>query len=254
MVGNSFWLKNIWKKYGPPDGLTSAVLVQSDESANINEIAALIQQLGSVQVIVAADVKKKIRDQFAVLVQLLGGLGLMTVAVSFFQLFTRFYTLTRERQAEWGLYLAFGASRFDIAAVIVGEAISVSLAGALTGLILGGVLYQTVLTILTSYLSFPFIRPTWQYMTQTALLIIVHIQECQQLLCFLLQVSVCFSKPSGNHNIFKYCKRTDQMCSLKNIAKILASQFALFLLVQAAYILAVYDHLACSGGLQQPHD
>lgn len=173
LVGNSFWLKAVWEKYGLPNGLISAILVQVDESADINEIVARIQQIGTVQVIVAADVKKKISDQFAVLVQLLGGLGLMTVAVSFFQLFTRFYSLTWERQAEWGLYLALGASRCDIAAAIVGEAIAVSLAGALTGLMLGGVMYQTVLEVLTSYLSFPFIAPTWQYIAQMVLFITV---------------------------------------------------------------------------------
>jgi len=165
-------LKPIWNKQGPPTELISAVLVKVDESANVMDIVTAIQEVDYVQVIVAADIKKRISDQFTVLLWLLGGIGLLVVVSSLFQLFSRFYTLTVDRQAEWGLYLALGASGRDIAWIIVGEALIVSLTGSLVGLILGGSLYKASLLLLQFYESFPFVQPTWSFFATTSFLLI----------------------------------------------------------------------------------
>lgn len=171
VVGANPYLNKVWEKQGPPAGLISAILVQVDPTANVMDIVTRIQELGLLQPIVAADVKKKIGDQFTVLVLLLGGVGLLTGAASLFQLFSRFYALTVERQAEWGLYLAIGASARDIAIVIVGEAAAVAAAGSLGGLILGTALYKISLTLLEAYQAFPFIPPSWTFLVTAGLLI-----------------------------------------------------------------------------------
>ncbi|GMB00715.1 ABC transporter permease [Pelosinus sp. IPA-1] len=165
-------LKSIWEKQGPPAELISTVLVQVDESANIMDIVTKIQQVDYVQTIVAADVKKRINDQFTVLIGLLGGIGLLVVLLSLFQLFSRFYTLTVDRQAEWGLYLALGASSQEISSIIVGEAVILAFAGSLAGLILGGGLYKLSLILLQSYQSFPFVEPAWHFFAIASLLLI----------------------------------------------------------------------------------
>jgi putative ABC transport system permease protein len=165
VAAKSTALNSVWKKQGPPEDLISTVLVQVDESADINNVVSGIRQAGLVQPIVASEVKKRINDQFTVLVWLLGGLGALVAVLSLFQLFSRFYSLTWERQAEWGLYLALGASGRDIAAIVVGEAVTVALAGSVGGLILGGILYKVSLALLTSYQSFPFIQPEWPFFT-----------------------------------------------------------------------------------------
>lgn len=165
-------LKPVWEKQGPPAGLISAVLVKVSDTANVNEIVAAIQQVGYVQTIVAAEVKKRINDQFTVLVLLLGGIGALTALSSLFQLFSRFYTLTWDRQAEWGLYLAIGASGRDITILIVGEAIAITFTGAITGLVLGAALYQTGLAVLAVYQSFPYIAPSWLFLTLLSLILI----------------------------------------------------------------------------------
>lgn len=164
-------LKPVWEKQGPPAGLISAVLVKVSDTANVNEIVAAIQQVGYVQTIVAAEVKKRINDQFTVLVLLLGGIGALTALSSLFQLFSRFYTLTWDRQAEWGLYLAIGASGRDITFLIVGEAIAIAFTGAITGLVLGAALYQTGLAVLAVYQSFPYIAPSWLFLTLLSLIL-----------------------------------------------------------------------------------
>ncbi|MBP2636108.1 MAG: FtsX-like permease family protein [Firmicutes bacterium] len=166
-------LKEIWKKQGQPSELISTILVQVDENANVNNVVAGIQNVGLMKPIVAAEVKKRIADQFTVFALLIGGVGLLTVITSLLHLFSRFYTLTWERQAEWGLYLAFGASGRDIGAVIVGEAAIVSLTGSVAGLLLGSGLYKASLALLGEFQSFPFVAPTWSFLGGTALGVIV---------------------------------------------------------------------------------
>jgi putative ABC transport system permease protein len=171
VVGENPILRSVWAQQGPPAGLISAILVQVDDAADITDIVARILKTGLVQPIVAVEVKKRLAAQFTVLVLLLGGIGMLIVAASLFQLFSRFYALTVERQAEWGLYLALGAATRDIAAIVVGEAVAVALAGSLVGLLLGGGLYRTALGVLEDYQSFPYVQPSWQLLALTALLI-----------------------------------------------------------------------------------
>lgn len=171
VVSTNKQLKPVWEKQGPPAELISAVLVKVSDTANVNEIVSTIQQVGYVQTIVAAEVKKRINDQFTVLILLLGGVGALTALASLFQLFSRFYHLTWERQAEWGLYLAIGASGRDITFIIVGEAIAITLTGAILGLALGEVLYQTGLAVLAAYQSFPYIAPSWLFLTLLSLIL-----------------------------------------------------------------------------------
>jgi putative ABC transport system permease protein len=166
-------LKEVWKKQGQPSELISTILVQVDENANVNNVVTGIQNVGLMKPIVAAEVKKRIADQFTVFALLIGGVGLLTVVTSLLHLFSRFYTLTWERQAEWGLYLAFGASGRDIGAVIVGEAAIVSLTGSVVGLLLGSGLYKASLALLGEFQSFPFVAPTWSFLGSTALVVIV---------------------------------------------------------------------------------
>jgi len=165
-------LADIWKKQGPPAELISTILLQIDESANVMDVVTKIQEVDYVQTIIASDVKKRINDQFTVLLWLLGGTGLLVVLLSLFQLFSRFYTLTVDRQAEWGLYLALGASGRDIATIIVGEAVVVALAGSIAGILLGGGLYKATLVLLQAYQSFPFVSPTWSFFATTSLALI----------------------------------------------------------------------------------
>jgi putative ABC transport system permease protein len=154
-------LKAAFAKQGPATEWISSILVQIDPAYDIHAIVEGIQQAGYMQPIVAAEVKQRISEQFTVLVVLLGAVGILTGLAALFQLFSRFYTTTCDRQAEWGLYLALGASGRDIAALIIGEAVMVSLAGSLSGLLLGGALYAWGLGILELYQSFPFVQNSW---------------------------------------------------------------------------------------------
>jgi putative ABC transport system permease protein len=160
------------KKYGNPKDLISSILVETEPGADTDMISQKIQTLGFIQPIVAADVKKRIINNFKVLGLLMAAIGLLSFITVLYQLFSRFYTLTWHRQAEWGLYLAIGASGRDIATIIIGEALIVSLAGSLIGVIIGGMLYEFSLKVLLAYQSFPFVYPSWSFIAITTVLLI----------------------------------------------------------------------------------
>lgn len=153
-------LKTAFSRQGSADAWLSAILIQVDPAYNAQAVAEQIQQVGPLQTIVATEVKQKVAEQFTVLGVLLGAVGVLTTLASLFQLFSRFYTATWDRQAEWGLYLALGARGRDIASMIIGEAVAVTLAGSVAGLLLGGILYTWGLGILELYQSFPFVQDT----------------------------------------------------------------------------------------------
>ncbi len=173
VAGGSPQLKSVWSKEGNPAGLISSVLLQIDPAVTTaSDVVGRIRQVGYFKTIVAADVKQRIIYQFTMLVYLLGSVGTLTAVLSLFQLFTRFYALTWERQAEWGLYLAIGASGRDIAFLVVGEAVTVALIGSISGIALGGLMYAGGLHILQSYQSFPFIQPSWHFLTAAVFLLV----------------------------------------------------------------------------------
>lgn len=169
VVSEDKTLKKVWDKIGPPSELISTILVQLDDGVDIDRVVGDIQEVGLMKPIVAAEVKKRIADQFTVFAILIGGIGLLTVLSSLLHLFARFYTLTWEHQAEWGLYLAFGATGRDIGVVIVGEALIISLAGSFVGLLLGSGLYTGSLKLLEAYQAFPFVHPSWGFLTSIAI-------------------------------------------------------------------------------------
>lgn len=157
-------LKAAFERQGPASEWISAILVQVDPAYDAQIVAEKLQQIGTMQVIVAAEVKKRIGEQFAVLGVLLGAVAVLTALAALFQLFARFYAMTWDRQAEWGLYLALGASGRDIAALIIGEAVAITFTGAVAGLALGGALYAWGLAILNEYQAFPFVQETWPFL------------------------------------------------------------------------------------------
>ena len=166
-------LDDIWTKQGPPETLISAILVKVKPGVDVQQVADQILTIGGVQPIIASQVGKQLSDQMTVVVGLLAGLGALIGILALFQLFSRFYSLVWERKAEWGLYLAIGAPRWRIAAIIAGEAVMLSLSGAVAGIGLGGIFYKVGLNMLGSYQSFPYVSPSWQFVMVLAGLLVL---------------------------------------------------------------------------------
>jgi putative ABC transport system permease protein len=161
-------LQKVWQREGDPAGLISTVLLKTAPKADINLIIEKIQNEGYLKTIVASEVKERIASQFAALGLLLAGAGLLAALCAIFHLFARFYSMIVERQAEWGLYMALGASAGDLSRLVLGEAAAVALGGAFLGLPLGGLLYLGGLAVLESYQHFPYLQPPPSFMAAAA--------------------------------------------------------------------------------------
>ncbi|MCE5287032.1 MAG: ABC transporter permease [Pelosinus sp.] len=167
-AANSPLLKNVWQKNGEADKLISAILVEVEPGADVREIIVRLETSHEVRAFSASETKRRIYEQFLVVVGLLAASGIVALVASMIQLFTRLYTLTVERQGEWGLYLAIGATPRKITLLIIVEAGILCSLGAAGGLILGYLLYLWSVTFISTHQAFPFVYPGLGLMGVTA--------------------------------------------------------------------------------------
>lgn len=160
LAKDSVNLEDVFIEQGAPLDLVSAVLIETEPDANILGIRSQIEELGKVHAFSAADTKRHIYNQLMMITGLLLMAGILTVIASVFQLFSRLYSLTLERQGEWGLYLAIGAAPKTVAAIIIKEAVLLCAAGSFVGLIFGYILYLWSVSFITAHQAFPFIYPS----------------------------------------------------------------------------------------------
>ncbi len=154
------YLELFWGKYGRPEELISAILVEVDEKYQKDEVARMIEGLGGVKVVQTSGVLRNIKAQMDILFLIILGGWLLAAVSSILQFFARFFSLAWDRKGEWGLYRALGATRRDLKLLVVGEVLFLTLGGIVTGLVLGSLLYSAILTILQKQKAFPFIEPS----------------------------------------------------------------------------------------------
>ncbi|CUH97077.1 hypothetical protein P22_3203 [Propionispora sp. 2/2-37] len=159
IAGESPSLAGLWQANGVPEGLVSAVLVETEPDADIAGITAKIEGLDKVDAFSATETKRRIYEQFQVITGLLLAAGIMAVITSAVQLVSRLYALTLERRNEWGLYLALGAAPGRIAGWVMAEAALLCTLGTVAGLAGGYVLYRWSVNFMAAHQAFPFIYP-----------------------------------------------------------------------------------------------
>ena len=123
LARSSPYLQLFWGKWGDPQGLISAILVDVDNHTQKSDVALAIDDLGGLSVIQASDVLQRIKDQMNILFLIMLGGGLLAAVASIFQFIARFFSLAWDRKGEWGLYRALGATRRDLKLLIAGEAL-----------------------------------------------------------------------------------------------------------------------------------
>ena len=72
-----------------------------------------------------------------------------------------------ERKNEFGILRSIGASRKKLAAIVLNEALTISLYGAVTGIILGGVIILSGSPFMSGALHLPFLLPSWTNLALT---------------------------------------------------------------------------------------
>lgn len=150
---------HFWKRYGDPRHLISAVMVKTEEGRK-NAVANVIELKGNYKCITSSDVMAGIQSQLTIIFWIMLGAALLLCFASIFQLFARFYSMAWDRKSELGLYRAMGASEKDLRNLILGEAMILSVGGAVIGLAAGAGLYKLLLMLMAEKTTFPFIPPS----------------------------------------------------------------------------------------------
>src|SRR6267378_4503183 len=153
-------IRRINRKYGADADTYSSALVRAQSADDVGEVAAGVRKLGleiddaerryAVQIGAAVELVTLALSLLAALITLLAAVNTMQA----------FYASVRERTREIGVLRAVGATRGDVAAVVLAEAAATGLAGGVLGVILarlaGALLDQIARTGLP---DFPF-KPT----------------------------------------------------------------------------------------------
>lgn len=146
-----------WKKYGQPEDIVSAILVETadgDQEAVAGKIKRKVD--GDFSVVVRSEVIAESQETLSLSFVVMLVAALVLAAASLLQLVSRFYSLVWERKSELALYRALGARVGDLRFVIGGEALAITTVGLVAGVLLGIVAYAGLLDFLQGTMSFPF--------------------------------------------------------------------------------------------------
>lgn len=159
LAGSSEALKPVWDEAGPPDRLISALLVEVEDPSHIGEVKAALEDLGNLRVVQPAKTFQRIKATIASFALVLGVAGLLPALAGMGYLWGNIISAAWDRKGEWALYRALGATRLQLAKLVVGEAVVTALAGVLLGLPLGFGLYQLAVSRLAAEADFPLVPP-----------------------------------------------------------------------------------------------
>ncbi|MDR1497971.1 MAG: ATP-binding cassette domain-containing protein [Puniceicoccales bacterium] len=148
LAANSPALAQCWRDAGaPPAQLVSALLLEAAPGTDLDALARAAAKLGDVRVFRADSVfakTKKLLDATLLVLALVGSAAALAGAAAFV---AQFAASIAEREGEWALYRAVGATHRHVLAIIVGEALTLAAAGALAGVLIGIVLHQAAAVI-----------------------------------------------------------------------------------------------------------
>ena len=155
-------IERINRKYGADADTYSSVLVRAQSADDVTDVAAAVRKLG----LEIDDAEQRYAVQIGAAVELvtlaLSLLAALITGLAAVNTMQAFYASVRERTREIGILRAVGATRSDVAAVVLAEAAATGLAGGVVGVVLA----RTVAALLdrlarTGLPDFPFKPPTF---------------------------------------------------------------------------------------------
>jgi putative ABC transport system permease protein len=155
-------IQRINRKYGADADTYSSVLVRAQSADDVTDVAAAVRKLG----LEIDDAEQRYAVQIGAAVELvtlaLSLLATLITGLAAVNTMQAFYASVRERTREIGILRAVGATRGDVAAVVLAEAAATGLAGGVLGVLLA----RTAAALLdrlarTGLPDFPFKPPTF---------------------------------------------------------------------------------------------
>ena len=155
-------IQRINRKYGAEADTYSSVLVRAQSADDVTDVAGAVRKLG----LEIDDAERRYAVQIGAAVELvtlaLSLLAALITGLAAVNTMQAFYASVRERTREIGILRAVGATRGDVAAVVLAEAAATGLAGGVLGVLLA----RTAAALLdrlarTGLPDFPFKPPTF---------------------------------------------------------------------------------------------
>ena len=155
-------IRRINRKYGAHADTYSSVLVRAQSADDVTDVAAAVRKLG----LEIDDAEQRYAVQIGAAVELvtlaLSLLAALITGLAAVNTMQAFYASVRERTREIGILRAVGATRGDVAAVILAEAAATGLAGGVSGVLLArGAAALLDRLARTGLPDFPFKPPTF---------------------------------------------------------------------------------------------
>ena len=155
-------IQRINRKYGADADTYSSVLVRAQSADDVTDVAAAVRKLG----LEIDDAEQRYAVQIGAAVELvtlaLSLLAALITGLAAVNTMQAFYASVRERTREIGILRAVGATRGDVAAVILAEAAATGLAGGVSGVLLArGAAALLDRLARTGLPDFPFKPPTF---------------------------------------------------------------------------------------------
>lgn len=184
--------EHFWDRYGEPESLISALLVDFDDAAlqNSSNASNRLMSLGDVKVLERSVIIEQSAAAIGTVLTVLAGAGGVIALASFLQLIARFTSMVWERRVEFALYKALGAGRATVLGLIGGEAVMLTSAGLLIGVLLSLPLIPLLLSHASATgSSFAFVSPSLLEALVIFLLLVVG-----TLLLAMLSVVICLGR------------------------------------------------------------
>ena len=154
---------HLWERNGDPGELVTAILVDLDEDVDpsrVSTVVSMIEHKSGGTAISASSALESVQSQMDTVFALMLGAAILLAIASIVQLVARFYTMTWDRRAEFGLYRALGARRQTLRHLISGEMALLVGGGSVVGALVGYGLYRAILAFLSGQGAFPFVAPS----------------------------------------------------------------------------------------------
>ena len=155
-------IQRINRKYGADADTYSSVLVRAQSADDVTDVAAGVRKLG----LEIDDTERRYAVQIGAAVELvtlaLSLLAALITSLAAVNTMQAFYASVRERTREIGILRAVGATRGDVAAVVLAEAAATGLAGGVVGVLLARIAAALLDRLARTGLpDFPFKPPTF---------------------------------------------------------------------------------------------
>ncbi len=139
----------------------SAVLVQVREGMTPERVAIRIEHdIDGVKAIASDEVISTVRRQLAGLLKGILEISAVLWGLALLMMGFAFYMIVNERQRELGLLRAMGAKKGHVFALIISEAVMISIAGGVIGMAIGSALLLSFKNLILHSLKLPYLLPS----------------------------------------------------------------------------------------------